>query len=289
MKVQSINKSHTNFVKFGSSDSSKRKINPTGKEAALMLAALTMLASYSKADLIDIKRASYEAAEKEYARLKKYDADDSGFLDDAEQAEMNKNSVSNNVVVTESNFDETQTQKQKDLKIKAEKLINMLNGLNPDGTKNNSFWNNNKGNAEIQVRKMSAEEFIEIYKINPSILNKLNVTTCYPDMKILIIDKLVDYRFKNLPENFTVINNFERTSGLFEERIEKGLFKDSPTGKFDIAKDFKTKVEVLSKNKALREIYANNFAIVLKRRLCPYNIYDNYDHNNIIRFLIPSE
>ena len=61
----------------------------SGKTAAALVAALTMAAGYAKAEVIDIKQAAFDYMQKEYARLKQFDTNNDGKLDENEQRKMN--------------------------------------------------------------------------------------------------------------------------------------------------------------------------------------------------------
>lgn len=268
-----INKITTNNYSFKSNYNDKSETTyshkiPTSKTAKAILAALAMLSTYAQAEVIDIKKAAFDYAQKEYARLKQYDTNNDGLLDEKEQSKLVQK-ANNNIKKS------SQITKEK-VKL-AQKLVHLLHGRNEDGSKpKKTFWGvperrNYLKAINYVLNKATIEELIELNAISNNLiieeLYKNNADPWSPWSQGLeeLNNRLITYRLNNLPANFTPIPNFRKDSGLFNEIIDEGIFSDTHTGKYKLAGrfDFDKNVAYLCKNPRIKEKYADNFVYVL--------------------------
>ena len=83
----------------------------TGKTAKALVTALAILSTQAKADVINIQQAAFDCAQKEYARLKKYDTNNDGLLDEKEQIRLTKTSTAQPIQKTKISNEKIQLAK----------------------------------------------------------------------------------------------------------------------------------------------------------------------------------
>lgn len=224
------------------------KIQHSAKSAALLTAALLALAGCSEAEVknsktiknevdeykpINIEVIANEASQKVYEKYEPYDINKDGILDEQEQIKMKR-------------------------EIKYQDINKSLHLYTYEGTR--------KGNGLIS--RLNHEELIELLQKYPGIINlqSLDINTSRN-----ILNKLVDYRIKNLKADFKPMDNFTQKAKI-----------NDPWHRED-------HINRIIKNPQLKEVFADNFAFNYAEYKPNVNIYGQDYINPFIRLLLPSK